>query len=66
MTSERVASGTKVALLGAALALLIAACGEQAPEEETEQQGGAPTSQESTVADAVDAGPATGREQQQQ
>ncbi|MGH6896311.1 MAG: hypothetical protein ACREJ5_07165 [Geminicoccaceae bacterium] len=56
-------AGTKVALLSAALFLLVAACGEQAPEET--QQGAAPASEQSTAAATGDAGQATEGEQQQ-
>ena len=49
MTSERVTSGAKLALLSAALLLLIAAC-DQGTEPTEEQQGAAPTMEQSTTA----------------
>ena len=48
MTSERVTSGAKLAVLSAALLLLVAAC-EQQGTGETEQ-GAAPTMDQSTTA----------------
>ena len=41
MSSERATSGAKLAMLGAALLLLVAACGEEAVEPA--EQGAAPT-----------------------
>jgi outer membrane lipoprotein-sorting protein len=66
MTSERgVTSGAKVALLGAALLLVVSACGEQPAEEETDQ-GAAPASQEADTAAATgDQGQVTEGAQQQ-
>jgi hypothetical protein len=62
MTFERVRSRAGIAALGAALMLLISACGEE-PSDET-QQGAAPTTQPSDSA-ATSSQPAEGQPKQQ-
>ena len=44
MSSERVTSGGKLAVLGAALLLLVVACGEEAVEPT--EEGAAPTTEQ--------------------
>lgn len=44
MTTERMTSGARLALLSAALLLLVAACGEQGAGEA--EQGAAPTTEQ--------------------
>jgi hypothetical protein len=61
MTVEHVRSRAGIAVIGAALMLLISACGEE-PSDET-QQGAAPNTQPSDSAAAPSSPPAEGQQQ---
>jgi hypothetical protein len=62
MTIARVRSRAAIAAIGAALMLLISACGEEASDEP--QQGAAPTTQPSDSAGATPSQPAEGQPNQ--